>query len=222
MLRIKMTESTPSLPLPAGDFGLLLVDDHPLFRESFGMAVRQLAPHVDVVTVASVMEASALLEQDSQRFDLVLLDYRMPGTTGLAAAISLGERFPGVGFGLISGEDVGVLSGQAREAGLSAFLSKSMEMSELMCALERLSRGESCFHEPHLPQAANPGSQDFGLTERQMEVIRLLATGASNKVIAQTLGISPSTVKNHLDTIFDKMGVGNRLQAVVLARALLS
>jgi two-component system, NarL family, nitrate/nitrite response regulator NarL len=217
-----MSESTQTLPLPAGAFGLLLVDDHPLFRESFGMAVRQLAPHIDVVTVASIIEATRQLELHPQRFDLVLLDYRMPGTTGLAAAIQLRQRFPDVGFGLISGEDVGVLSGQARDAGLSAFLSKSMEMSELMSALERLSQGESCFHESVMPPPQNPGCPDFGLTERQMEVIRLLATGASNKVIAQTLGISPSTVKNHLDSIFDKMGVGNRLQAVVLARALLS
>lgn len=217
-----MSESTQTPPLPAGAFGMLLVDDHPLFRESFGMAVRQLAPHIDVVTVASTIEATRQLEQHPQRFDLVLLDYRMPGTTGLAAAIQLRQRFPDVGFGLISGEDVGVLSGQARDAGLSAFLSKSMEMSELMSALERLSQGESCFHEPVMPPPQNPGCPDFGLTERQMEVIRLLATGASNKVIAQTLGISPSTVKNHLDAIFDKMGVGNRLQAVVLARALLS
>lgn len=222
ILRTKMSESSPTPPLSAIAFGLLLVDDHPLFRESFGMAVRQLAPHIDVVTVASIIEATRQLEQHPQRFDLVLLDYRMPGTTGLAAAIQLGQRFPDVGFGLISGEDVGVLSGQAREAGLSAFLSKSMEMSELMSALERLGRGESCFHEPVTPPAPDTGCADFGLTERQMEVIRLLATGASNKVIAQTLGISPSTVKNHLDTIFDKMGVGNRLQAVVLARALLS
>lgn len=215
-----MSTTLPSLPETPGAFGLLLVDDHPLFRESFGMAVHQLAPHLDIETVSSVAAATRLLEQDPQRFDLVLLDYKMPGTTGLAAALELRDRFPGIGFGLISGEDMGVLSVQAREAGLSAFLSKSMEMDQLMSALQRLGRGDSCFHEAAVQAGPRPRTQDFGLTERQMEVIRLLATGASNKVIAQTLGISPATVKNHLDTIFEKMGVSNRLQAVVLARTL--
>ncbi len=202
-------------------FGLLLVDDHPLFRESFGVAVRQLAPQLDILTVGSVPEACDLLQREPQRFDLVLLDYKMPGTTGLAAALDMRQRFPGIGFGLISGEDVGVLSVQARDAGLNAFLSKSMEMGELMSALMRLGQGESCFHAPDQPVFVRPRTQDFGLTDRQREIVGLLATGASNKVIAQALGISPATVKNHLDAIFDKMGVSNRVQAVVLARTLL-
>jgi two-component system, NarL family, nitrate/nitrite response regulator NarL len=63
------------------------------------------------------------------------------------------------------------------------------------------------------------GCGPFGLTARQMAVLRLLATGASNKAIAQQMGISPATVKNHLDAIFAKMGASNRLQAVMMVRA---
>jgi len=215
-----MSEPVPSSQDLPNAFGLLLVDDHPLFRESFGMAVLQLAPHLDIETVSSLAAATRLLDQDPHRFDLVLLDYKMPGTTGLAAALQLRTRFPAIGFGLISGEDVGVLSAQAREAGLSAFLSKSMEMDQLMSVLERLGRGENYFPEPKAQSTPRSRTQDFGLTERQMEVLRLMATGASNKTIAQSMGISPATVKDHLATIFEKMGVSNRLQAVVLARTL--
>jgi two-component system, NarL family, nitrate/nitrite response regulator NarL len=220
MLETTMPETSRDSPEAATSFGLLLVDDHPLFRESFGVAIHQMASHLDIETVATVDQAIFLLEGEPHRFDLVLLDYKMPGTTGLASALQLRQRFPDIGFGLISGEDVSVLCAQARGAGLNAFLSKSMEMDELMAALSCLARGDCYFHEAASSSSQRPLTQDFGLTERQMEVIDLLATGASNKVIAQSLGISPATVKNHLDAIFEKMGVSNRLQAVMLAKTL--
>lgn len=202
-------------------FGLLLVDDHPLFRDSFVMAMRQLATGADLVAVASRAQAEALLGAQPDRFDLVLVDYKLPGTNGLICATELLRRHPGIGFGLISGEDDSQLPLRAREAGMVACLSKSQEMSGLLEALQTLARGGTAFADFQSAGMSEERPADFGLTLRQTEVLRLLASGASNKVIAQTLGISPATVKNHLDAIFDKMGVTNRLQAVMLARVAL-
>lgn len=202
-------------------FGLLLVDDHPLFRDSFVMAMRQLATGADLVSVASRSQAGELLARQPDRFDLVLIDYKLPGVNGLVCATELRCHHPGIGFGLISGEDDPHLPPRAREAGLVACLSKSQEMNSLLEALQTLARGGTVFADFQCSGGLEEVVTDFGLTVRQMDVLRLLASGASNKVIAQTLGISPATVKNHLDAIFDKMGVANRLQAVMLARVAL-
>ena len=199
-------------------FGLLLVDDHPLFRDSFVMAMRQLANGADLVAVATREQARELLARQADRFDLVLIDYKLPGVNGLACATELRGQHPEVGFGLISGEDDPQLPQRAREAGLVACLSKAQEMNSLLAALQTLSQGGTAYAEVQGTGNTEDTPDDFGLTVRQMDVLRLLASGASNKVIAQTLGISPATVKNHLDAIFDKMGVANRLQAVMLAR----
>lgn len=202
-------------------FGLLLVDDHPLFRDSFVMAMRQLAPGADLVAVATRAQASKWLTQQPDRFDLVLVDYKLPGANGLVCATELRLQHPGIGFGLISGEDDPQLPQMAREAGLVACLSKSQEMGSLLDALQTLAQGGSAFEHFQGTASTDDAATDFGLTQRQIDVLRLLASGASNKVIAQSLGISPATVKNHLDAIFEKMGVANRLQAVMLARVAL-
>lgn len=202
-------------------FRLLLLDDHPLFREGLVMALNKLEPDCEVVAVATLPQARALLAEDPNRFDLVLIDYKLPGRDGLSCAIDLHTQYPMVSFGLISGEDDALLPQRARQAGLVAFLSKSLEMDALLDALRQLARGETVFSLNASLAARGLPAQDFGLTTRQQAVLQMLATGESNKAIAQAMGISPATVKNHLDAIFEKMGVTNRLQAVMLARAAL-
>jgi DNA-binding NarL/FixJ family response regulator len=205
------------------DFGLLLVDDHPLFRDGLAMALQNRAPGLRVCAVASADEADALLADESQVFDLVLLDYRLQGTDGLRAAQRLRSRHCNVSFGLMSGLDDASLPLRVRDAGLVAYLPKALEVDALIEALQQLATGETVFCEAAETPLSQPnGTAQFGLTTRQLSVLQMLATGATNKVIAQHLGISPATVKNHLDAIFEKMGATNRVQAVVMAQALLS
>ena len=208
------------------DFGLLLVDDHPLFRDGLTMALQSRVPGLRVYAVSSAEEADQLLSEDAQMFDLVLMDYRLQGTDGLRCALRLRSRHCNVSFGLMSGLDDASLPLRVRDAGLVAYLPKAMEIDALIASLQCLAAGETVFCEPAQctePVAlADDPPQQFGLTARQVSVLQLLATGATNKVIAQNLGISPATVKNHLDSIFEKMGATNRLQAVMMASAKLS
>ncbi len=203
-------------------FGLLLLDDHPLFREGLLLAIAKMAPDCDVVAVASREEAEALLAADPERFDLVLVDYKLPQGNGLSCATEMRARHPLQAFGLMSGADDTGLPARARAAGLVAFLPKSLEMEALHQALVKIAQGEPLFVDQLDRPQTDTGSPLFGLTPRQLDVLDMLASGKSNKEIALDMGIAPATVKNHLETIFGKMGVSNRMQAVMVARAALT
>jgi two-component system nitrate/nitrite response regulator NarL len=194
-------------------YAVLLVDDHPLFREGLALALRQSAPALAVHAVASLAEALHILDRDPDRFDLAVLDYRLPGEDGLMGAGRLRARFPGMACALMSGADDSSLPDRARHAGLMAYFPKSLEVDGLIEGLRCLARGETYFSAPSVLSVRNSQS----LTVRQQEIVQLAARGASNKEIAQALGIAPHTVKNHLAQIFEKLGASNRAQAVSMA-----
>lgn len=200
-------------------FALLLVDDHPLFRDGLGAALRHEAPGLRLQAVGTPAEALAALARAGGEFDLVLLDYRLPGTDGLRCAAELMRQYPEVAVGLMSGLDDPELPQRARTAGLCAYLPKSLELPTLLECLQRLAAGEPVFG-PTRPLEL-PGADALGQTGRQREVLRALASGGTNKEIARAIGIAPATVKRHLESIFVRIGAANRLQAVMLARAML-
>jgi two-component system nitrate/nitrite response regulator NarL len=195
-------------------FSVLLVDDHPLFREGLALALRQRAPALDVHAVASLEQALHALHLEPERFDLTVLDYRLPGENGLQCVARLRGAFPGVACALMSGTDDDALPDKARAAGLVGYFPKSLEVGSLLEGLRCLARGETYFLQGTGPAVTAPAM----LTARQAEIVRLAAQGASNKEIAQALGIAPHTVKNHLAQIFEKLGASNRAQAVALTR----
>lgn len=196
-------------------FGVLLLDDHPLFREGLLLALRQSVPGLFVQAVASLDQARRALRAAPDRFDVVVLDYRLPGDNGLQCAARLRVDFPEVACALMSGTDDDALAERARLAGMAAYFPKSLEVAHLIEGLRRLACGEIYF-----PKGARPAIATGGpaLTVRQQEIVRLAACGASNKEIAQALGITPHTVKNHMAHIFEKLGASNRAQAVSLVQ----
>lgn len=204
------------------NFGLLLVDDHPLFRDGLMAALRHHAPGLRTQSVATLDGALSMLAATEDAIDLVLVDYMMPGTNGLHCAAVLKRQYPGVGVGLISGLSDPSLPGRARAAGLCAYLPKSLELSVLMRHLQQLARGEPVFCIPGRLAADpdTPPARDVNLTTRQRQVLHLLAGGSSNKEIARALDIAPATVKKHLEAIYARMGAANRMQAAIMARAL--
>ncbi len=199
-------------------FGVLLVDDHPLFREGLALALRQRVPDLTVYAVASAQDALQLLSQRPGAVDLAMIDYRLRETTGLDFATHLRKLFPDVACALMSGSEDASLPERARAAGFMAYLPKSLEVDHLLEGLRCLAQGETFFRDSvrgPLHPGAGPGTLD--LTPRQQEIVRLAANGSSNKEIALALGITPHTVKNHFAQIFEKLGAGNRAQAVSMA-----
>lgn len=202
------------MPNTLTGFTLLLVDDHPLFREGMALAIIARAPGLDVVPVATAEAALDLLATDAERFDLVVLDHGLPGgVNGLDWARRLRARFPSLPCALISGDEQHGLADEARLAGLSAFLPKSLDISVLLEALAAIANGDTWF-----PVGVGPTYVGSPLTARQIEIVGLAARGASSKEIGRVLGISPTTVRNHFGQIFERLGARNRAQAVALAQ----
>jgi two-component system, NarL family, nitrate/nitrite response regulator NarL len=195
-------------------FSLLLVDDHPLFREGLGLALAQHEPLMRIQAVGSLSEALDVLAGDAQ-IDLALLDYRLPGDDGLQCALKLRKLYPAVACAIMSGADDARLPARVREAGLMGFFPKTLDVGALLGGLQQLAQGHSYFASAHMPESS---ALMDPLTPRQREVLGMVARGATNKEIAQVLQIAPHTVKNHLGQIFERLGAANRAQAVSMAQ----
>ena len=198
-------------------FSILLVDDHALFREGLALALAHQAPGLRLIAVASLDEARARLAQARACVDLVLIDYRLPGVDGLKGATTLRSAFPQTACALMSGADDPALPERARAAGLAGFFHKSLDVARLVAGLRHLAAGETCFPSGFAPLAPGDAVGTQGLTDRQREVLDMVAAGATNKEIATRLGIAPHTVKNHLAQIFERLGAANRAQAAAMA-----
>lgn len=193
---------------------VLLVDDHPLYRVGFAHALVQAEDDIAVRTAATVGEGLAAAAAWPE-LDLVLIDYRLTDTDGLAGLWHFGLRFPLVARVLMSGQEDPALAARAREAGASGFFGKSMHKDGLLQALHRVADGGEYFAVAGAQPAcaAAPGP-----TARQMEVLALLAHGLQNKHIAAVLGIAERTVKLHVTALLDTLQASNRTHLLVRAR----
>lgn len=176
-----------------------------------GLSLALSAEGFEVVAEAGDGE-HALAVAAAQRVDLVLMDIRMPGTDGIEACRQLTTRQdPPVVVMLTTHDEPGVVRA-ARQAGARAFLSKETAPKELARMLKRV------LEEPEkdwMPQVALPE-----LTPREEEALTLLGKGYSNKAIAKEMDLSPETVKDHLERVFHKLDVRDRLSAVKRATEL--
>lgn len=142
--------------------------------------------------------------------DAVLLDLKMPSLDGIACTEALRARgFSGL-IALLTTHQEPALLLRAQRAGADAFFSKELSAAELKERLLRVARGEEGLRPPELPT----------LTPREEEVLRLLAQGLPAKAIARALGVSPDTVKDHLENLYAKLSARNRVEALERARAL--
>jgi DNA-binding NarL/FixJ family response regulator len=190
---------------------LLLVDDHPLFSVGFAHALTHSTSGVEVLT-APTIEDGLTLAGSSPDLDIVLIDYRLGHSDGLAGLRRFGERFPLVARVLISGDEDPALAVRARAAGASGFLGKSASIPALLAALQRVAGGDVVFDDT---ARRTPGT---GPTARQMEVLTLVAQGQPNKRIALELGIAERTVKLHITALLEALGARNRTHLLVRAR----
>lgn len=209
---------------------LLIADDHTLFREALVQYIERADPLAKVVTVKDFYEAQKTLEQEAD-YDLVLLDMVMPGMNGLAGFAAIKAAYPGLPLALMSGiaeeDDVR----RAFELGAIGYFPKTLSGKSLLQGIKHVLSGR-----PFVPQDKTRAGimpshytdesrrqlikrlEDLNLTPREVEVLRYLAGGASNKEIARALGLQIVTIKLHVRGVCRKLGTQNRTQAALLAK----
>ncbi|RKO66177.1 response regulator [Desulfofundulus salinus] len=199
---------------------VVIADDHPLIREGL-RRILSLAPDVIIAGEAESGEQAVELTRRTGA-DVVLLDVNMPGMNGITACKLIKTEMPGTKVIALTIHDQEEYLFELIRAGVSAYLLKDVSPDKLLEAILGVTRGES-FISPRLAakvfQEFNRRTGKAGniLTNRELEILQLLAQGESNKSIAQKLFISEKTVKNHLTNIFQKLNVNDRTQAVLYA-----
>lgn len=201
---------------------VLICDDHPVVREGLAAMLR-MQPDIEVYgEAANGQQAIDMVKREPP--DIILMDLRMPEVDGVSAMRQIREFAPGVQFIVLTTYDNDEYIFQGIQAGARAFLLKDSPREELFKAIRAVSRGDSLL-EPtvagklldRFTALSRQSTSPDGLSERELEVLRLMATGAPNKVIADRLNISGSTVKTHIQSIFQKLTVSDRTEAVTEA-----
>lgn len=196
---------------------LLILDDHPLYREGVIVALQAPPLGAEVFGAGSVDEVLALLDRHPQ-IDLVLVDRWLGTEDGLEAVGIIARSYPAVSRVIVSGDTTVAAIDACRSALLQGFLPKSLSRDALVSAISTVLDGGV-----YWPDATGgDATQGAGaaLTDRQREVLALLAHGHSNAEIALALGIAERTAKAHMAGIFDALAVDSRVMALVRARAL--
>lgn len=196
---------------------VLLADDHQLVRAGLEQLLAT-APDMDVVaTAVDGAEAVRLAEETDPH--VVLMDLVMPGVGGVEATRRIVERCPGAAVVVLTSFSDQERILDALDAGAIGYLLKDVEPAQLLAGVRSAARGES----PIDPKAARQllrarGSRvSAGLTPREIEVLSLVRRGLANKQIARSLDISERTVKAHLTSAFQRIGVVDRVQAALWA-----
>ena len=196
----------------------LLVDDHALFREGLALLMAHAFDGVECLQAASIAEAIDLGGQHPD-LALTLLDLGLPDSDGMAGLRQLQQELPGPALVVLSADDAPQTVLDTINAGAQGFIPKSAEPGLMREALAHVLAG-GIYLPRHTPSAAPVSAAAIDLSERQLDVLRLLIRGRSNKLISRELELSESTVKTHLAAVFRKLEVNTRTQAVVKAAAL--
>jgi len=207
-------------------YRILVADDHPLYRNAMRNVVSEIFDDVEVVECEDI--AAALQYLGNASIDLVLLDLSMPDADGLDGLSRLRAAGPATPIVICSARDDPDLVRDCFKLGISGYLPKSSGMDVTRHALQ-LVRGGGVYvpsealaervvaaEEPERGEAGDSATTD--LTPRQRTVLSLLERGMSNKAIAREMGIGEITVKAHVSAILRKLGVDNRLQAIIAVR----
>lgn len=198
---------------------LLLVDDHALLREALALLLEHTWPGVQVLQAGSLAQACVLVD-DHAELRLVLLDLGLPDAQGLQCLRVLHARAPWARHVVLSAQDQPALVLQAIEAGAVGYIPKTADLRQMQGALQHVMDGGISLP-PGMPMPdMAPGCGQQSLTPRQRDVLGLLVDGHPNKTIGRQLGLSPSTVKTHMEAIFRQLGVRSRTQAVLVAARL--
>lgn len=201
-----MSSSTP--------IRILTVDDHPMLREGIAAV---LAAEDDMELVAEASNGREAVEQfRAHRPDVTLMDVQMPELNGIDAILKIREEFPDARIIVLTTYSGDAQAARAIKAGASGYLLKSMVRKELIDTIRTVNTGKKRIPPEIAIEMAEHHSDD-ALTEREIEVLRSVAAGNANKMVAQLLNLSEETVKAHMKSILSKLGANDRTHAVTIA-----
>jgi two-component system, NarL family, response regulator DevR len=199
---------------------VLIVDDHEVLASSLALVLDAEEDITSVGVATTLEQARALI--GSVHPDVLLLDHRMPDGDGVAAIPALRELRPSLGIVVLTASSADHVLLAAIESGASGFLSKTRSLDEVTAAVRAAAAGESVISPEMLARLlprfgrTSPHSVDE-LTEREREVLALVAEGLSNAVIAERLVVSVHTVRNHIASLSGKLGAHSKLEALSIA-----
>jgi DNA-binding NarL/FixJ family response regulator len=213
---------------------ILLVDDHSLITDALRVLLLDIDPNANVFTAGDADGAERLLDQHPDA-DLMLLDLGIPGASGTSVLEALVARAPDLKILVLSGVQDQRSVMRVLQLGAAGFVPKSMASDTLVSAikfvlsggvyipadlLDEVTRGAAMLGLPERGRdmLGQPTSSRIQLTERQEQVLQLLARGAPIKIICRELGLSEGTVKTHVTAIYRAFGASNRTEALLAAR----
>lgn len=201
---------------------IVLCDDHRLLLEALATS---LASHGFTIEAAVDSPADAVRAVALHHPDVLVIDVNFPTGSGIDAAREVIASSPRTKVFMLTGSDDPDLALEALSAGVSGYLRKDRRINEIAAALEAAARGDRPVDRDLLREARRPRSGCKmsrerspldGLTDRERHILGLLVEGMSTREMVSTLGVSPSTVRTHVQNIFTKLGVHSRLAAVAL------
>jgi DNA-binding NarL/FixJ family response regulator len=193
---------------------VLSIDDHPLLREGIAAIINSQADMQLIGQAASATDG--IRQYRDLRPDVTLLDLRLPDISGIDALIALRTEFVEARIIILSTSHGDFEIQRALEAGARGFLLKSMPPGDIVAGIRQVHAGRKCVPPQVAAELAEYLAEDT-LTEREVEVLRLIANGNRNRDIATALSITEDTVKSHVKHLLDKLSASDRTEAVVIA-----
>lgn len=197
-----------------GPIRILSVDDHPMLREGIAAV---LASEQDLILVAEANNGREAVEQfRNHRPDVTLMDVQMPELNGIDAILKIREEFPDARIIMLTTYSGDAQAARAFTAGASGYLLKNMVRKELIETIRSVHAGKKRIP-PEIAIEMAEHHTDDALTSREIEVLREVAAGNANKMVAQLLNVSEETIKAHMKSILSKLGANDRTHAVTIA-----
>jgi DNA-binding NarL/FixJ family response regulator len=207
----------------------LVIDDHPLVQRAIGETLHELEPDSAIHYVGKLADARRHLRENPGSVDLVLLDLQLPDSAGVESLTTLREHHPDSPVVVLSADADAPMIMRCLDLGAVGYIPKSMSNDAIRSALRLVASGvpyvpsQILSNEPGLrmrPEPAGTRSSDprqLGLTDRQIDVLKLIMRGLPNKLICRQLGLAEGTVKVHVSAVLRALGARNRTQAVIAA-----